>query len=111
MDILESLITDRKATCKDYFEALSKGQITQETCTQLLLNYDNQYIAFSDKICHNDMTKYYDLASQCLEVYSKPKPFMESLGSVAESFVKGAEILQQQQTSVSGSKNSTQPAN
>ena len=57
------------------------------------------------------MTKYYDLASQCLEVYSKPKPFMESLGSVAESFVKGAEILQQQQTSVSGSKNSTQPAN
>ena len=47
---------------KDYIEALSKGQITQEMCTQLLLNYDNQYIAFSDKICHNDMTKYYDLA-------------------------------------------------
>lgn len=33
MDILESLITDRKATRKDYFEALSKGQITQEMCT------------------------------------------------------------------------------
>lgn len=105
MGILESLITDRKATRKDYIEALSKGQITQEMCTQLLLNYDNQYIAFSDKICHNDMTKYYDLASQCLEVYSKPKTFMESLGSVAESFVKGAELLQQQQP------NSTQPTN
>ena len=104
MGILESLITDRKATRKDYIEALSKGQITQEMCTQLLLNYDNQYIAFSDKICHNDMIKYYDLASQCLEVYSKPKTFMESLGSVAESFVKGAELLQQQQ-------NSTQPTN
>lgn len=97
MGILESMITDRKATRKDYFEALSKGQITQEMCTQLLLNYDNQYIAFSDKVCHNDMTKYYDLASQCLEIYSKPKSFMESLGSIAESFVKGAELLQQQQ--------------
>ena len=104
MDILESLITDRKATRKDYFEALSKGQITQETCTQLLLNYDNQYIAFSDKMCHNDMTKYYDLASQCLKVCSRPKTFMESLGSIGESFVKGAELLQQQQ-------NSTQPTN
>lgn len=104
MDILESLITDRKATRKDYFEALSKGQITQEMCTQLLLNYDNQYIAFSDKICHNDMTKYYDLASQCLEVYSRPKTFMESLGSIGESFVKGVELLQQQ-------PNSTQPTN
>ena len=104
MDILESLITDRKATRKDYFEALSKGQITQETCTQLLLNYDNQYIAFSDKMCHNDMVKYYDLASQCLEVCSRPKTFMESLGSIGESFVKGAELLQQQQ-------NSTQPTN
>ena len=103
MDILESLITDRKATRKDYIEALSKGQITQEMCTQLLLNYDNQYIAFSDKICHNDMTKYYDLASQCLEVCSRPKTFMESLGSIGESFVKGAELLQQQ--------NSTQPTN
>ena len=104
MDILESLITDRKATRKDYFEALSKGQITQEMCTQLLLNYDNQYIAFSDKICHNDMTKYYDLESQCLEVYSRPKTFMESLGSIGESFVKGVELLQQQ-------PNSTQPTN
>ena len=99
MDILESLITDRKATRKDYIEALSNGQITQEMCTQLLLNYDNQYIAFSDKICHDDMTKYYDLASQCLEVYSRPKTFMESLGSIGESFVKGAELLQQQQNS------------
>ena len=104
MDILESLITDRKATRKDYIEALSKGQITQEMCTQLLLNYDNQYIAFSDKICHNDMTKYYDLASQCLEVYSRPKTFMESLGSIGESFVKSVELLQQQ-------PNSTQPTN
>ena len=104
MDILESLITDRKATRKDYIEALSKGQITQEMCTQLLLNYDNQYIEFSDKICHNDMTKYYDLASQCLEVYSRPKTFMESLGSIGESFVKGVELLQQQ-------PNSTQPTN
>ena len=104
MNILESLITDRKATRKDYFEALSKGQITQETCTQLLLNYDNQYIAFSDKICHNDMTKYYDLASRCLEVCSRPKTFMESLGSIGESFVKGEELLQKQQ-------NSTQPTN
>ena len=99
MDILESLITDRKATRKDYIEALSKGQITQEMCTQLLLNYDNQYIAFSDKICHNDMTKYYDLASQCLEVCSRPKTFMESLGSNGESFIKGVELLQQQQNS------------
>ena len=104
MDILESLITDRKATRKDYFEALSKGQITQEMCTQLLLNYDNQYIAFSDKICHNDMTKYYDLVNRCLEVCSRPKTFMESLGSIGESFVKGAELLQQQ-------SNSTQPTN
>ena len=104
MDILESLITDRKDTRKDYIEALSKGQITQEMCTQLLLNYDNQYIAFSDKICHNDMTKYYDLASQCLEVYSRPKTFMESLGSIGESFVKSVELLQQQ-------PNSTQPTN
>lgn len=104
MGILESLITDRKATRKDYIEALSKGQITQEMCTQLLLNYDNQYITFSDKICHNDMLKYYDLASQCLEVCSRPKTFMESLGSIGESFVKGAELLQQQ-------PNSTQPTN
>ena len=99
MDILESLITDRKATRKDYFEALSKGQITQEMCTQLLLNYDNQYIAFSDKICHNDMEKYYGLVNRCLEVCSRPKTFMESLGSIGESFVKGAELLQQQQNS------------
>ena len=105
MDILESLITDRKATRKDYFEALSKGQITQETCTQLLLNYDNQYIAFSDKMCHNDMEKYYGLVNKCLEVCSRPKTFMESLGSIGESFVKGAELLQQQQ------QNSTQPTN
>lgn len=104
MDILESLITDRKATRKDYFEALSKGQITQEMCTQLLLNYDNQYIAFSDKICHNDMEKYYSLVNRCLEVCSRPKTFMESLGSIGESFVKGAELLQQQ-------PNSTQPTN
>ena len=104
MDILESLITDRKATRKDYFEALSKGQITQEMCTQLLLNYDNQYIAFSDKICHNDMEKYYGLVNRCLEVCSRPKTFMESLGSIGESFVKGAELLQQQ-------PNSTQPTN
>ena len=104
MDILESLITDRKATRKDYFEALSKGQITQEMCTQLLLNYDNQYIAFSDKICHNDMEKYYGLVNRCLEVCSRPKTFMESLGSIGESFVKGAELLQQQQ-------NSSQPTN
>lgn len=104
MDILESLITDRKATRKDYFEALSKGQITQEMCTQLLLNYDNQYIAFSDKICHNDMEKYYGLVNKCLEVCSRPKTFMESLGSIGESFVKGAELLQQQ-------PNSSQPTN
>lgn len=104
MDILESLITDRKATRKDYFEALSKGQITQEMCTQLLLNYDNQYIAFSDKICHNDMEKYYGLVNKCLEVCSQPKTFMESLGSIGESFVKGAELLQQQ-------PNSSQPTN
>lgn len=104
MDILESLITDRKATRKDYFEALSKGQITQEMCTQLLLNYDNQYIAFSDKICHNDMEKYYSLVNRCLEVCSRPKTFMESLGSIGESFVKGAELLQQQ-------PNSTQTTN
>ena len=99
MDILESLITDRKATRKDYFEALSKGQITQEMCTQLLLNYDNQYIAFSDKICHNDMEKYYGLVNKCLEVCSRPKTFMESLGSIGDSFVKGAELLQQQSNS------------
>ena len=104
MDILESLITDRKATRKDYFEALSKGQITQEMCTQLLLNYDNQYIAFSDKICHNDMEKYYGLVNRCLEVCSRPKTFMESLGSISESFVKGEELLQQQ-------PNSSQPTN
>lgn len=104
MDILESLITDRKATRKDYFEALSKGQITQEMCTQLLLNYDNQYIAFSDKICHNDMEKYYGLVNKCLEVCSRLKTFMESLGSIGESFVKGAELLQQQ-------PNSSQPTN
>lgn len=104
MDILESLITDRKATRKDYFEALSKGQITQEMCTQLLLNYDNQYIAFSDKICHNDMEKYYGLVNKCLEVCSRPKTFMESLGSISESFVKGEELLQQQ-------PNSSQPTN
>lgn len=104
MDILESLITDRKATRKDYFEALSKGQITQEMCTQLLLNYDNQYITFSDKICHNDMEKYYGLVNRCLEVCSRPKTFMESLGSIGESFVKGTELLQQQQ-------NSTHPTN
>lgn len=97
MDILESMIADRKATRKDYIEALSRGEITQEMCTQLLLNYDNQYIAFSDKVCHDDMSKYYNLASQCLEIYSKPKSFMESLGSIAETFVKGAELLQQQQ--------------
>ena len=99
MDILESFIKDCKAKRKDYIEALSKGQITQEMCTKLILNYDNQYITFSDKICHNDMTKYYDLASQCLEVCSRPKTFMESLGSNGESFVKGAELLQQQQNS------------
>ena len=111
MGILESLITDRKATRKDYIEALSKGQITQEMCTKLLLNYDNQYIAFGDKLCHNDLTKYYDLASQCLEVYSKPKSFMESLGSVAETFVKEVELLQQSQTPITGSETSATPTN
>ena len=50
------------------------------------------------------MEKYYGLVNRCLEVCSRPKTFMESLGSNGESFVKGAELLQQQQ-------NSTKPTN
>ena len=58
----------------------------------------------SKEICHEDMEKYYGLLNRCLEVCSRPKTFMESLGSNGESFVKGAELLQQQQ-------NSTKPTN
>ena len=58
----------------------------------------------SKEVCHEDMEKYYGLVNRCLEVCSRPKAFMESLGSIGESFVKGTELLQQQ-------PNSTQPTN
>lgn len=100
MSILETISNDREKTRKDYIEALSKGQITQEMCTQLLLNYDTQYIALGDKLCYNDITKYYDLTQKCLEAFSKPKSFMESLGSGAKTFVREIEASRPSQKPV-----------
>ena len=78
--------------------------MSPELCAQLLQNSDTEFYKMSKEVCHEDMEKYYSLVNRCLEVCSRPKIFMESLGSIGESFVKGAELLQQK-------PNSTQPTN
>jgi len=70
--------------------------MSPELCAQLLQNSDTEFYKMSEKICHEDMEKYYSLVNRCLDVCSRPKTFMESLGSVADSFVRDAELLQQQ---------------
>lgn len=97
MGILETISIDREKTRKTYLDAVASGQMSQELCVQLLQNSDTEFYKMSEKICHEDMEKYYSLVNRCLEVCSRPKTFMESLGSVADSFMKGAELLQQQQ--------------
>ena len=104
MNILEIISNDREKTRKAYLDAAISGQMSPELCAQLLQNSDTEFYKMSKEVCHEDMEKYYSLVNRCLEVCSRPKTFMESLGSIGESFVKGEELLQQQQ-------NSTQPTN
>ena len=104
MSILETISNDREKTRKAYLDAAISGQMSPELCAQLLQNSDTEFYKMSKEVCHEDMEKYYGLVNRCLEVCSRPKIFMESLGSIGESFVKGAELLQQQ-------PNSTQSTN
>lgn len=104
MNVLETISNDREKTRKAYLDAVTSGQMSPELCAQLLQNSDTEFYKMSKEVCHEDMEKYYSLVNRCLEVCSRPKTFMESLGSIGESFVKGAELLQQQ-------SNSTQPTN
>ncbi len=104
MGILETISNDREKTRKAYLDAVTSGQMSPELCAQLLQNSDTEFYKMSKEICHEDMEKYYSVVNKCLEVCSRPKTFMESLGSVADSFMKGAELLQQQSVS-------TQPTN
>ena len=104
MSILETISNDREKTRKAYLDAAISGQMSPELCAQLLQNSDTEFYKMSKEVCHEDMEKYYGLVNRCLEVCSRPKTFMESLGSIGESFVKGAELLQQQ-------PNSTQSTN
>ena len=99
MSILETISNDREKTRKAYLDAVISGQMSPELCAQLLQNSDTEFYKMSKEICHEDMEKYYGLVNRYLEVCSRPKTFMESLGSNGESFVKGAELLQQQQNS------------
>lgn len=99
MGILETISNDREKTRKAYLDAVTSGQMSPELCAQLLQNSDTEFYKMSKEVCHEDMEKYYSLVNRCLEVCSRPKTFMESLGSIGESFVKGAELLQQQQNS------------
>lgn len=103
MSILETISNEREKTRKAYLDAVTSGQMSPELCAQLLQNSDTEFYKISEKICHEDMEKYYSLVNRCLDVCSRPKTFMESLGSVADSFVRGAELLQQPA--------STQPTN
>lgn len=95
MSILETISNEREKTRKAYLDAVTSGQMSPELCAQLLQNSDTEFYKISEKICHEDMEKYYSLVNRCLDVCSRPKTFMESLGSVADSFVRGAELLQQ----------------
>ena len=104
MGILETISNDREKTRKAYLDAVTSGQMSPELCAQLLQNSDTEFYKMSKEVCHEDMEKYYGLVNRCLEVCSRPKTFMESLGSVADNFMRGAELLQQQQ-------NSSQPTN
>ena len=97
MGILETISNDREKTRKAYLDAVTSGQMSPELCAQLLQNYDTEFYKMCKEICHEDMENYYSLVNRCLDVCSRPKTFMESLGSVADSFVRGAELLQQQQ--------------
>lgn len=99
MGILETISNDREKTRKAYLDAVTSGQMSPELCAQLLQNSDTEFYKMSKEVCHEDMEKYYGLVNRCLEVCSRPKTFMESLGSIGESFVKSAELLQQQQDS------------
>lgn len=103
MSILETISNEREKTRKAYLDAVTSGQMSPELCAQLLQNSDTEFYKISEKICHEDMEKYYSLVNRCLDVCSRPKTFMESLGSVADSLVRGAELLQQ--------PDSTQPTN
>ena len=103
MGILETISNDREKTRKAYLDAVTSGQMSPELCAQLLQNSDTEFYKMSKEVCHEDMEKYYGLVNRCLEVCSRPKTFMESLGSIGESFVKGAELLQQQHNSTQSS--------
>lgn len=97
MGILETISNEREKTRKAYLDAVTTGQMSPELCAQLLEHSDTEFYKISEEICREDMEKYYSLVNRCLEICSRPKTFMESLGSIGESFVKGAELLQQQQ--------------
>ena len=96
MSILETISNDREKTRKAYLDAVTSGQMSPELCAQLLQHSDTEFYKMSKEICHEDMEKYYSVVNRCLEVCSRPKTFMESLGSVADTFMRGAELLQQQ---------------
>lgn len=103
MSILETISNEREKTRKVYLDAVTSGQMSPELCAQLLQNSDTEFYKMSEKICHEDMEKYYSLVNRCLDVCSRPKTFMESLGSDTDSFVRGTGLLQQ--------PTSTQPTN
>jgi hypothetical protein len=80
-----------KKTRKAYLDAVASGQISQELCGQLLQNSDTDFYKMCLEICNEDMEKYYSAVKKSLEVFSRPKSFLES----TETYMKREEILQQ----------------
>ena len=66
MSILEAISNEREKTRKAYLDAVTSGQMSPELCAQLLQNSDTEFYKISEKICHEDMEKYYSLVNRCL---------------------------------------------
>ena len=97
MDVFEIVLNDRKRTQEFLLKSFSEGKISEETFIKLVGDFDSKFYKFS--IAHDEMTNYFNLANKCLGASSKPKSFMESFSSIADadSFVKGVDLLQDQQ--------------
>ena len=95
MDIFETVLNDRKRTQEFLLKSFSEGKISEETFIKMIGDFDSKFYKFS--IAHDEMTNYFNLANKCLEASSKPKSFIESFSSIADSFVKGVDLLQDQQ--------------
>ena len=95
MDIFETVLNDRKRTQEFLLKSFSEGKISEETFIKMIGDFDSKFYKFS--IVHDEMTNYFNLANKCLEASSKLKSFMESFSSIADSFAKGVDLLQDQQ--------------